>query len=413
MALRAIAAGDSLARDATVPPELGDLLKLSFDAAMERAGRVDQRRRIVGQVLEIDPVGRSVTISWPFGKITAGRWRVQIRAAGPHGVSTFVLDEELVVEPSMLPLRTQWAAARLGRPPLRLVAEGTGGAYGDADIRLPSLRMYARGREASSIGHVILGLPRLRMVAEGSGREQVTAELRLLQLRLSGQGIEAPGTAAARIDLARLRLSGQGSGREQLTAKLRLPPFQVAAEGAGVRPEADAAMRLSLFRIVAEGNGLRADAVALVRLPRVHLSAVGESYAGPSVPTLFFSPGSAPGEVDLVVAEPPASLGDGPIAGDAAGTFTGLVIQIGAAAPVTYDTTIPREVTSSGHTPGASVSATVQAIGYGGRPGALGFATTTATADPAADFVALVDPATGYVITSGGVVWAVRAPEEI
>lgn len=135
--------------------------------------------------------------------------------------------------------------------------------------------------------------------------------------------------------------------------------------------------------------------------------------AAPSVPPFAFVPGGGPGEVDLVVAEPPASLGDGLVAGDGAGTFTGLVIQIGAAAPVTYDATTPREVTSGGHTPGASVSATVQALGYGGRPGALGFATTSAAADPAADFIAMVDPATGYVITSGGVVWVVRAPEEI
>lgn len=136
--------------------------------------------------------------------------------------------------------------------------------------------------------------------------------------------------------------------------------------------------------------------------------------SGPSAPSFSFSPGTDPGEVDLYINGPPTSLGDGLVAGDGLGVITGYDVQIGEGAIAPYDATTPREITSGGHTPGASVSATVRARGYGGRPGAVGFATTTATAAaPTDDFITLVDQATGHAITSGGVVWAVRAPEEI
>ena len=254
MALRAIAAGDSLACRAVVPPELGDLRQLAFDAAIERAGRRDQRRRIAGLIGEVDPVARSVLVRWPFGELTAGRWRVQVRASSLSGVSTFVLDEELAVEPSMLPARTRMVLVRLVLPPMRLRAEGQG-----APVRAVA----------------VLRLPPMRLLAFGLGASLGVAELRLRPLRLSAQGQGALHVATVRLGLAPMRLAAQGSGRTVAEAVLVLAPLRATAVGSGLRPQATATLRLPGLRLEARGYGHIGTGVATLRLPRMRLTATG------------------------------------------------------------------------------------------------------------------------------------------
>lgn len=139
--------------------------------------------------------------------------------------------------------------------------------------------------------------------------------------------------------------------------------------------------------------------------------------AGPSSLAVAPSSGGAPGEVRIEVYGTPSYLGDGPIAGDGAGVLTGILISIGGAAAVLYDTTIPRIVVDGGHAEGASVPWTVQALGYSasglpgtGRPGTILSGSVQAAVTPPAAFIGLVDGATGYGLVVNGVGIAVPAP---
>lgn len=276
MALRAIAAGDSLACRPLVPPELGDLRQLAFDAVIERAGRRDQRRRVAGQVGEIDPVARSVLVRWPFGELTAGRWRVQVRALSLTGVATFVLDEELAVEPSMLPVRTRVILVRLALPPMRLRAQGHGApVQAVAVLRLPPMRLRAEGHGSPVQAVAILRLPPLRLSAFGLGASRGVVALRLPPLRLTAQGLGALHIATVRLELAPMRVTAVGSGRTVGEATLRLAPLRATAVGTGLRPQATATLRLPGLRVTARGYGHIGTGVAMLRLPRMRLTATG------------------------------------------------------------------------------------------------------------------------------------------
>ena len=382
MALRAIAAGDSLACRADVPPELGDLRQLAFDAAAERAGRVDQRRRVAGQVGAIDAVARSVLVHWPIGELTAGRWRVQVRASSVRGeASTFVLDEELVVEPSLLPTRLGVIIVRASLPPMILTAQGQGARrFAVAQIRLASMRLTAQGQDARPIVTVRLRLAPMRLAAVGSRRTVATAVLRLPPMR----------TAAA------------GSGLRPLaSAVLRLPALHVEVRGYGHIGTGVVEMRLAQMRLSASGNGVRPQGIGVLSLPPLRLTAAGDGgrppAAGPSTPGAEVGPGANPGEVMASIVAPPSNFGDALVQGDGLGVITNYVTSI-AGVEVTHDTTtLPIVRTTGGHAEGVRVPVLWWALGSGGRAGLAGSALVypAITPPPVETIIGLVDRTSG------------------
>lgn len=124
--------------------------------------------------------------------------------------------------------------------------------------------------------------------------------------------------------------------------------------------------------------------------------------SGPSAPGWFIEPGAEPGSVEGQIFDPPLSAGDGPAGGDGAGTITNYVVTIAAVATV-HEPTLPIAFAAGGFTPGAPVTASVRALGYGGRAGLLTVQTTTAAEaepeepeEPGADY--LRDAQTGEAI---------------
>ena len=66
---------------------------------------------------------------------------------------------------------------------------------------------------------------------------------------------------------------------------------------------------------------------------------------------------------------PPAFLGDGQATNDELGFITDYQVGINGGALTSYGTTLPREVISTGHAPGAVVAVVVRALGYAARAG--------------------------------------------
>jgi hypothetical protein len=118
-------------------------------------------------------------------------------------------------------------------------------------------------------------------------------------------------------------------------------------------------------------------------------------------------PGPLAGQIVTSVISPPASVGDGSVQGDGAGVITGYQISIAGAAAVNYPASPLPEVTTS-HTPGAQISVSLRAMGFGeypnGRPGVLSIQTVTATPTPPVTPDVLINNLTGDTLidkTSG------------
>ena len=376
MGMRAIAAGDSLQVEADVPLPLGPVEDLVFDAMAERH---DRRLRCAGAIVAIDPAARTVSVRWPMGQLTPGRWRIQLRAATPALVSTFILDDEVPVEPSLLPvrnglLRARMAVLRVGfvaagrgtvpvaslhlaAPRIGFTAGGTGSLAGSvARLVTPRVRMAALGTSAAR-GHALLSVPRPKMRAQGPG-DTIRAAAVLSTLRPS-MGVSGPGHAV------------------QAVAALRLPGVRITAEGVG--DVAAGVLTLSVPR------------------PSMTVSVINmlPPAAGPSLPGYEYGPGINPGEVALTIHTPPASYGDGAIWQDGQGDITGYVTRIG---DVTYihGAQLPINRLSGGHAEGVAVPVEWWALGYEGRPGLSGVAQVLPAVSPPYSLIGLVEETSGY-----------------
>lgn len=92
---------------------------------------------------------------------------------------------------------------------------------------------------------------------------------------------------------------------------------------------------------------------------------------GPTAVGVTGGPGPNPGSIRIEITAPPSSVGDGPVGGDGAGIITDYRIGVGAGALISRGTALPIVVISEGHPEGELVPFTAQALGYGGRPGAV------------------------------------------
>lgn len=99
------------------------------------------------------------------------------------------------------------------------------------------------------------------------------------------------------------------------------------------------------------------------------MRSAGSSPRAPGAPSVTAEVGSAPGSVRVTITAPPVFLGDGIATGDGLGFITDYQIGIAGGTLTSYGTTLPREVISTGHAPGAVVAVVVRALGYASRDG--------------------------------------------